>query len=155
MSGNDENYQLDAESLAPIVSAGNDADYDAMQNEEENSPEYLQAAQEIIACGKGWTRFVAIMLIVLGSLYALTIVGIVFAWLPIWLGVVLLNAVNKGNNGQGAIETALGEYMRGINSFFKISGISTLVFTIVYGSLMLLYIIIIGAVVLAAILGAR
>jgi len=32
----------------------------------------------------GWIKFLGIAAIILGGLYALTIVGIIIAWMPIW-----------------------------------------------------------------------
>jgi hypothetical protein len=46
----------------------------------------------------GWVKFLGIMNIIGGGISALTIVGIVFAWLPIWLGVVLVQAANRAGN---------------------------------------------------------
>ena len=40
----------------------------------------------------GWLVFLGWFNIIAGILYALTIVGIIFAWLPIWIGFCLKNA---------------------------------------------------------------
>jgi hypothetical protein len=44
---------------------------------------------------KGWMKFIGILLIVMGVTYALSIVGIIFAWIPIWLGILVTGAANK------------------------------------------------------------
>ncbi len=44
---------------------------------------------------KGWMKFIGILLIVMGVMYALSIVGIIFAWIPIWLGILVTGAANK------------------------------------------------------------
>jgi hypothetical protein len=56
---------------------------------------------------KGWIKFLGIFNIVQGGLTALTIVGIIFAWLPIWTGILLYqlaqrieNARYSGDQGQ-------------------------------------------------------
>ena len=43
----------------------------------------------------GWMKFIGIMTIIGGCFQALTIFGLVIAWLPIWMGVVLTKAGSK------------------------------------------------------------
>lgn len=52
----------------------------------------------------GWTKFVAVMSIIVGALSCATVVGAVVGWLPIWIGVVLLNAGNRLVSGVDAEE---------------------------------------------------
>lgn len=47
-----------------------------------------------LASGRGWIKFLGILMIVQGVLTALSIVGIVIAWLPIWLGVLLFQSAS-------------------------------------------------------------
>ena len=44
---------------------------------------------------KGWIKFLGILMIIYGVIAAMTIVGIIFAWLPIWLGVLLNQTANR------------------------------------------------------------
>ncbi len=44
-----------------------------------------------------WLRFLGIISVLSGALSALTIVGLVFAWLPIWLGVLLFQAGDRAS----------------------------------------------------------
>jgi hypothetical protein len=46
----------------------------------------------------GWLKFLGIVNIVSGAFTAISLVGIIVAWLPIWLGVVLLQAAGKATN---------------------------------------------------------
>jgi hypothetical protein len=48
---------------------------------------------------RDWLRLMGVLMIVAGALYALSLVGIIVAWLPIWMGVLLFKAA-------GAIERA-------------------------------------------------
>ena len=36
---------------------------------------------------RGWMKLIGVLLIIGGVLYTLTIIGIIIAWLPIWMGV--------------------------------------------------------------------
>jgi hypothetical protein len=56
--------------------------------------EMKQTAQNM----SGWVKFYGIMSIVGGGIAALTIIGIVFAWLPIWMGVILVQAANRATS---------------------------------------------------------
>jgi fatty acid desaturase len=52
------------------------------------SPLIKEIAQPIFEA-KGWMKFLGVLMIICGVLTACTIIGIIFAWPPIWLGVVL------------------------------------------------------------------
>ena len=41
---------------------------------------------------RGWLKFLGVLMIAYGVLMALTIIGILVAWLPIWQGVLLFQA---------------------------------------------------------------
>ena len=45
-------------------------------------PTPIQDLVQPLASGKGWMKFVGIMFIIQGAITAITIVGIVIAWLP-------------------------------------------------------------------------
>lgn len=101
-----------------------------------------------LAGAKGWMKFIGIMFIVQGAITAITIVGILIAWLPIWIGVLLLQS-------SGAIEraerhgdaTALMESMTRLRTYFVILGVLCLVSIVI----MVLYIVFFGAVIAAMI----
>ncbi|NIW79677.1 MAG: hypothetical protein GWN16_09545, partial [Calditrichae bacterium] len=42
-----------------------------------------------------WLKFLGIVSIISGAVVAITIVGIIIAWLPIWLGVLLFQAGDR------------------------------------------------------------
>ena len=46
----------------------------------------------------GWLKFFGVMAIIMGALQVLTIWGIVLAWLPIWIGVLLFQAGSRLNS---------------------------------------------------------
>ncbi|MEJ2568017.1 MAG: DUF5362 family protein, partial [candidate division WOR-3 bacterium] len=66
---------------------------------------------------------------------ALSVFGKIIAWLPIWLGVILLKASNStGEVGTGKIES-LGDMMGSLKTFFIVSGvfmIISIVFSIIW-----------------------
>ncbi len=83
---------------------------------------------------KSWIKFLGVMSIIQGALAAITIWGIIFAWLPIWVGILLFQSA-------GATEAA---YLSGdkaqmlsaqskLKTYFIIQGVTTLVGLILGG----------------------
>jgi len=48
----------------------------------------------------GWLKLVGVVNIIIGAMSALSIVGIIFAWVPIWMGVLLFQAGGKADEAQ-------------------------------------------------------
>jgi len=75
-----------------------------------------------------WLKILGIVMIVGGALTALSIVGIVIAWLPIWLGVLLVQA---GDRAQGMQYSAnlnqLLLLLEKLKTYFVVSGVVTVV----------------------------
>lgn len=98
---------------------------------EENNFEKENLVREISQPLKntvGWMRFLGIAMIVYGILMALSIVGLVIAWLPIWLGVLMTRSANRVNEAfyQGN-QFALTESLRNLGSYFTINGVMLLI----------------------------
>ena len=76
----------------------------------------------------GWMKFMGIMTIIGGCLQALSIVGLVIAWLPIWMGVILTKAGSKAGEYADKGDFASLEGMTGqLKTYFTISGIMIIV----------------------------
>ena len=43
---------------------------------------------------RGWMKFLGVMSIISGVIQVITIIGILFAWLPIWTGILLFQAAS-------------------------------------------------------------
>lgn len=72
----------------------------------------------------GWLKFIGVVAIVYGALIALTIVGIIIAWLPIWMGIMLYSAGKKANDAQFSNNPMyLVEMMRKLKTFFLVQGV--------------------------------
>ena len=52
-----------------------------------------------LVSAKGWLKFVGTLNIIVGVIYCITIIGAIFGWLPIWLGVVCNRAGNCLGDG--------------------------------------------------------
>ena len=76
----------------------------------------------------GWMKFVGIVTIICGVLNALSIIGILWAWAPIWLGVVLSQAGSKASEYAEKGDTASLDGMTGkLRFYFMLCGIVMIV----------------------------
>jgi hypothetical protein len=97
----------------------------------------------------GWIKFLAIFSIAIGALYALSIFGIIIAWMPIWLGIILLKVANSTREvAEGKVES-LGNMFTSLKTFFILTGI----FTIISIALSFIWFIIFGIAMVSGILG--
>jgi hypothetical protein len=77
---------------------------------------------------KGWMKFLGVMLIIDGVISIFTIVGILWCWLFIWLGVLLFKAANSVELAQlHGEKMQLIESLRKIKTFFTINGVLMLI----------------------------
>lgn len=76
---------------------------------------------------KGWLKFLGVLSIISGVGQALSIVGILFAWLPIWMGVLMFQA---GSNIESAAQFgdkfAFLRSMGSLKTYFVLQGVLTL-----------------------------
>lgn len=79
-----------------------------------------------------WMKFAGVMMIIYGGLTALTIIGIIFAWLPIWLGLLLYQAASSAElaRSSGEVE-ALIQSADKLRLYFTITGIVMLISVII------------------------
>jgi len=83
---------------------------------------------------KGWIRLLGVLAIVYGVLVAFTIVGIIIAWLPIWMGVLLYKASTSVETAfRDGDEAALIECFVKLKTFFTIQGVLALIGLVVAG----------------------
>jgi hypothetical protein len=94
-------------------------------------------AQTLSSAG-GWMIFVGIVTIIQAALLLLSTAGmaIVVAWLPIWIGIVLIKAAGRAKKAAtSGDEGALREALNQLNLYFKLSGVMMLFFLL--GSLLM------------------
>jgi len=81
-----------------------------------------------LASAKFWIKLVAGVSFVGGVLYALTIIGLVIAWLPIWIGVLLWQAAKRVEEAEATgSEEAATEALGKLGTLFTIYGVLTLI----------------------------
>jgi hypothetical protein len=78
--------------------------------------------------GRGWLKFLGIIAIISGAINVLTVVGIIYAWIPIWIGVIMLQASNRGQEFINSKDPEkLNQYLERVSFFYKLSGIMVIV----------------------------
>ena len=78
--------------------------------------------------GKGWIKFLGIMSVIQGIVAAISIVGILFAWLPIWVGVILYQSATKMEQAYTmGDKREFYESMSKLKLYFVIQGITTVI----------------------------
>lgn len=81
-----------------------------------------------LAQSKGWMKLLGVMMIIYGIMIALSLVGLIIAWLPIWIGVLLFQAASAVEQAQlegeaEALLRALGK----LKTYFTITGVLMLI----------------------------
>jgi hypothetical protein len=90
----------------------------------------------------GWMKLLGTLSIIQGVLIALTIIGLVIAWLPIWMGILLNRAADQakaahatGDEGHAITAT------KSLQTIFKVYGVILMIVIVVYGVALLIGII--------------
>ena len=77
---------------------------------------------------KGWIKLLGILMLVYGILVALSIVGLLIAWLPIWLGILLIQTSSKIQQAQNSgNKIALMNAQKSLSTYFTVYGALALV----------------------------
>lgn len=83
-----------------------------------------QTAQNMSA----WLKFLGIVNIVSGAITAISIVGLLIAWLPIWMGVLLFQAGERATNAQRSEDFSyLAQMMDKLKTYFVINAVLIIV----------------------------
>ena len=96
----------------------------------------------------GWMKLIGTVSIIYGVLTALTIIGLLFAWLPIWLGILTRKAATQAQLAYASgDESAAIASTDSIRIIFKIQGILLLIGLIFWA---VWIVVIIAAIIVAA-----
>ncbi len=88
---------------------------------------------------KGWMKLLGVVMIVQGVIAAISLVGIIICWLPIWLGVLLFKAAGAIEGAQlSGNKQLLIESLNKLKTYFLINGVLMLIVLVFVGLSMLL-----------------
>lgn len=92
------------------------------------SPENLMLVNNAAGRMSAWLKFLGIINIAGGAICAITIVGILFAWLPIWLGVILFQAGDRAYQTQFSPDLMpLLQLLQKLRLYFLVTGVITII----------------------------
>jgi hypothetical protein len=90
-----------------------------------------QIIREVAAplfAAKGWMKFLGVLMIIYGVMIALSIVGIIICWLPIWIGVLLFQAAGATESAEASgSKMELYAALSKLKTYFTIYGILALI----------------------------
>ncbi|MFI0471823.1 DUF5362 family protein [Halomonas sp. HMF6819] len=119
-----------------------------MEPHEKN--ELLKSIAEPLYRGKLWMQLIGVMLILGGVLTAITVVGIIVAWIPIWAGVVLFQAASASQRAyQSGDERELRFALSKLKTHFTIFGVLVLLYLLLFVGMTFLGLMGIGNVTLS------
>jgi hypothetical protein len=102
-----------------------------MMQQQGSPEETLKRACRIAADSASWMKLLGVISIIQGIFAVFTIWGIIIAWLPIWLGVILFRAANEAEMAAAGLTDHLEAYLKRLNKFFLIQGILMLLFIVI------------------------
>ncbi len=102
-----------------------------MMQQQGSPEETLKRACKIAADSASWMKLLGVISIIQGIFAVFTIWGIIIAWLPIWLGVILFRAANEAEMASAGLTDHLEAYLKRLNKFFLIQGILMLLFIVI------------------------
>ena len=98
----------------------------------QNNNSLVQDLSLPLAQSKGWMKLLGVMMIIYGILIAISVVGLIIAWIPVWIGVLLFQAVSAVEQAQlGGDADAMLRAMGKLKTYFTISGVLMLIGIIV------------------------
>lgn len=88
----------------------------------------VRELSEPLAASKGWMKLLGVVFIIQGALAAITIIGIIIAWLPIWIGILLMQSAGAIEQAQATGDEAqFRRSMDKLRTYFVILGILILI----------------------------
>jgi hypothetical protein len=93
------------------------------------SPEsqVIRSASSPLAEAAGWMKFLGILSIIAGAFQMLSLVGILWGWLPLWMGILLYQSASSVESARLTGDyQALASAMSNLKTYFIINGVITL-----------------------------
>lgn len=77
---------------------------------------------------KSWIKFLGILMLIYGIFIALSIVGLIIAWLPIWIGILLMQVASRIEQAQKlGNKIALIKAQSSLSTYFTVYGVMALI----------------------------
>ncbi len=77
---------------------------------------------------RGWLRLLSIAFFIIGVFQVLSVVGILWAWVPIWLGVLLWQAAGSAESAmENRDESELERFLHRLKTVFTVAGVLVII----------------------------
>lgn len=96
--------------------------------EQQEQSNLIREVSSPIYMSRGWMKFLGVLSIIYGAMMVFTIVGILIAWLPIWLGILIFQAASSAEKAY--VVGDKNEFVKSMNqlkTYFTVSGILALI----------------------------
>lgn len=93
------------------------------------NPQESRTVQELslpIYQAKGWLKFLGMLSILGGILQALSVIGLLWAWLPIWMGVLLFQAGSSSELARAGDGQSFLRSLGSLKTYFVLNGVLSL-----------------------------
>lgn len=91
---------------------------------------------------RGWMKLLGILNIIGGVMLAITLVGIIIAWLPIWMGVILYQAGSSSEQAYfNGDKYSLVKSLNQLKLYFTINGILALIAIISWVIMLIVFLV--------------
>lgn len=111
------------------------------------SPETSALVRELswpLHRARGWLQFLAVASILSGVVSALTIVGILYAWLPIWMGVLLFRTSERIEQArERGDRESFASGLEQLRTYFLVQGVVMLV-GLAFAAIAMVYVLTVG-----------
>lgn len=93
--------------------------------QQESAEETLKRACKTAPGSATWMKFLGVIMILQAVIVTISTMGlgIFFAWLPVWLGIILFRAANDAEMAATGMSNKLEDYLKKLNKYFLIQGI--------------------------------
>ena len=100
----------------------------------EEEKNFVKEISEPLFSSQLWLKLLGVLNIIQGIIAALTIIGIIVAWLPIWMGVLLFRAGSSIESARMSGDKALFiKSQENLKTYFIINGVLALIVIIFMG----------------------
>lgn len=108
-----------------------------MESEDESASALIREISLPLFQARLWIKLVGVVSVAIGVIIAISIVGLIVAWLPIWMGIVLYRAASTveaalHTGDRQALIQALGQ----LRLFFTIMGVVALLWLILFAAML-------------------
>ncbi len=97
-----------------------------MENQDQTN--LVKEISEPLYHSRGWMKFLGVLTIIYGVLLVFTIVGILIAWLPIWLGILIYKSASSIEDAYvTGDKNAITKSLNQLKIYFTIGGVLALI----------------------------